>query len=70
MVSFAASAFTFVDTDGDLVADAPASPERFVDPDVLFYSISPEAEKMNLSERHAGVMAFIALKTGKKVEFL
>ena len=66
----ASSAFTFVDTDGDLLADSPDSPEKFIDPDVLVYTTSPEAEKENLSERHSGRMAFIAEETGKKVVFL
>lgn len=70
MDCFAAPPFVFIDTDGDLVADPPASSDEFIDPDVLFYSTSPEAEKKNLSKRHAGMMAFIAKKTGKKVEFV
>jgi len=68
--ALADSRFTFVDIDGDLLADPPASPERYLDPEVLVYSSTPEAEKKNLSQRHAGIMALIAERTGKKVVFL
>ncbi len=66
---FAGSAFTFVDMNGDLLADSPGS-GKTINPDVLYYSSSPEAEKQNLSLRHTGRMDFIAEKTGKKVVYL
>ncbi len=65
----ASSAFDFVDKDGDLLADAPMTADTR-SPDVLIYTTSPEAEKKNLSVRHAGLMAFIAKETGKKVVYL
>ncbi len=70
---FAETTFTFVDKDGDLLCDSPADPKEFSDPDVLYYTISPEGgrkyDKPN-SPRHERIIATIAKKTGKKVEWL
>ena len=68
--SFSGSTFTFVDTDSDLLADPPLSSSEYADPEVLYFSISPEAEKKNLPIVHSGLMEFIAEKTGRKVVFL
>lgn len=70
VLSLAASSFTFVDKDGDLLADTPVSPDEWIDPDILYYTSTPEAEKKNLSERHRKRMEYLSQKTGKPVEYV
>ena len=70
---FAETSFTFVDRDGDLLCDSPLDPNELSDPDVLYYSISPEGGRKYdkpSSPRHERLMAAIAKKTGKKLEWL
>jgi len=62
--------FCLYGNNNDLVADPPLSADAYIDPDVLYYSSSPEAEKQNLSERHAGMMAYLSRETGKPVQYL
>lgn len=70
---FAGTAFTFVDRDGDLLCDPPVDQKELSDPDVLYYTISPEGGRKYdkpHNPRHERLMAAIAQKTGKKVEWL
>ncbi len=72
-VLFAETAFTFIDRDGDLLCDSPLDQKELRDPDVLYYTSSPEGGRRNdkpNSPRHERLIASIAQKTGKKVEWL
>lgn len=66
----AESDFLLIDRDGDLLCDPPNDTSKFIAPDILYYSISPEADKKDSRSRHERVMAAIAEKTGKQVEWL
>lgn len=72
-VLFAETAFKFIDRDGDLLCDSPLDQKELSDPDVLYYTISPEGGRrydQPNSPRHERLIASIAQKTGKKVEWL
>lgn len=69
-VSFAVSSFVFVDKDGDLLADIPESSADWVDPDVLYYTTTPEAEKTNLSKSHQKRIEYLSRKIGKPVIYI
>ena len=69
---FGEAGFSFVDKDGDLLCDAPTDPNKLKDPDILYYTISPEGgRKYNKPRKeHEKLMAAIARKTGKQVKWL
>ncbi len=69
---FAETDFRFVDKDGDLLCDLPEDAKELSDPEILYYGMSPEGgrEYSKPRPRHKSMMAAIAQKTGKKVEWV
>ncbi len=59
-----------VDSDGDLVADAPSDPEACIDPDALLFSYvaSPEAEQTEKAMQP--LVDHLASATGKTVQYV
>ncbi|MCL6609708.1 MAG: phosphate/phosphite/phosphonate ABC transporter substrate-binding protein [Geminicoccaceae bacterium] len=58
------------DADGDLVADPPNDPARWVDPQVLVFTYSPAEDPSLYARIFADLVDHLARRTGRKVQFL
>lgn len=58
-----------VDKDGDLLADPPADPSEWVDPNRLVFAYTPVEDPSIYKEVWKEFLAFLSEKTGKRVEF-
>jgi phosphonate transport system substrate-binding protein len=59
----------YSDVDGDLVADAPANPKDWVDPQVLIFAYTPVEDPSVYAEVWDGFLKHMEKTTGKKVQF-
>jgi phosphonate transport system substrate-binding protein len=59
----------FRDTDGDLVADAPADPSAIIDPPRLIFSYVATAEPENYRERFKEFVDYLSAQVGRPVEY-
>jgi len=59
----------FCDRDGDLVADAPADPSEWIDPDTLIFAYTPVEDPAVYREAWADFLVHMEKVTGKKVTF-
>jgi len=58
------------DTDGDLVADPPEDPARWVDPSTLVFTYTPAEDPSLYARIFAELVDHLARRTGRKVQFL
>ncbi len=58
------------DADGDLVADPPEDPARWVDPPALVFSYTPAEDPSLYARIFAELVDHLARRTGRKVTFL
>ena len=59
----------YCDDDGDLVADTPTDPSKWIDPDTLIFSYTPVEDPSVYENVFEEFMAYLAMKTGKKVKW-
>jgi phosphonate transport system substrate-binding protein len=59
----------FCDADGDLLADTPAEPGRWLDPKVLVFSYTPAEDPAVYQGVFSEFIAHLADKTGRKVKW-
>ncbi len=59
----------YCDWDGDLVADLPADPKKWVDPDTIIFSYTPVEDPAVYAKVWDGFVQHMAEVTGKKVVF-
>ncbi|MCC7346032.1 MAG: phosphate/phosphite/phosphonate ABC transporter substrate-binding protein [Variibacter sp.] len=59
----------FQDTDGDLVADAPADPKQWADPPVLIFAYTPVEDPAVYARVWNGFLQHLQKVTGKRVQF-
>ena len=59
----------YCDEDGDLVADTPRDPGKWLDPDVLIFSYTPVEDPSVYENVFTEFMAYLSEKTGKKVRW-
>lgn len=59
----------FTDSTGDLVADAPTDPVKWVDPEVLIFSYTPVEDPSVYAKVWEGFLDHLSKVTGKKVQF-
>jgi phosphonate transport system substrate-binding protein len=59
----------YCDNDMDLVADPPADPKDWLDPDVLVFSYTPVEDPSVYENVFTEFMEYIAEKTGKEVRW-
>lgn len=59
----------FCDNNGDLVADTPTDPSKWLNPDTLVFSYTPVEDPSVYENVFTEFMAFLAKKTGKKVKW-
>lgn len=59
----------YCDRDGDLVADLPANPAQWVDPDTIIFSYTPVEDPAVYQKVWDGFIRHMAKVTGKKVVF-
>jgi phosphonate transport system substrate-binding protein len=59
----------FCDVNGDLVADAPTDPSKWVDPSTLIFAYTPVEDPAVYREAWADFIAHMEKVTGKKVRF-
>ena len=59
----------YCDLDGDLVADLPPDPEKWVDPDTIIFSYTPVEDPAVYQKVWDGFINHMAEVTGKKVVF-
>ena len=59
----------FCDRDGDLVADAPTDPKKWLDPDTLIFAYTPVEDPAVYKEAWSDFLAHMEKVTGKKVVF-
>ena len=59
----------FCDNDGDLVADTPTDPSRWLDPDTLIFSYTPVEDPSVYENVFVEFMEYLAKETGKKVKW-
>lgn len=59
----------FVDEDGDLIADIPTDPSRWVDPNVLIFAYTPVEDPAVYEEAWADFLDHMTEVTGKPVQF-
>ena len=59
----------YCDDDGDLVADTPTDPSKWVDPDTLIFSYTPVEDPSVYENVFTEFMDYLAKKTGKKVKW-
>ncbi|MDX2142607.1 MAG: phosphate/phosphite/phosphonate ABC transporter substrate-binding protein [Rhodospirillaceae bacterium] len=57
----------YCDRDGDLVADVPADPRQWIDPDTLIYSYTPLEDPSVYAKMWDDFIAHLEKTTGKKV---
>ena len=61
----------FTDQDGDLVADPPADPADWIDPETLFFSYGSTQQAYHHTEQvWSDLVAYLARETGKPVEYV
>jgi len=59
----------FCDANGDLVADAPSDPSKWLDPDTLVFSYTPVEDPSVYENVFTEFMDYLAEKTGKRVRW-
>ncbi len=59
----------YCDEDGDLVADTPKDPSKWIDPDTLIFSYTPVEDPSVYENVFEEFMDYLAEKTGKKVKW-
>lgn len=59
----------FCDRDGDLVADAPTDPKKWIDPDTLIFAYTPVEDPAVYKEAWSDFLEHMEKVTGKKVAF-
>ena len=59
----------YCDDDGDLVADTPTDPKKWLDPKVLVFSYTPVEDPSVYENVFTEFMAYLSEKTGKKVQW-
>lgn len=59
----------FVDLDGDMIADPPADPKQWLDPDTLVFAYAPVEDPAVYEEVFVDFLAHLEAKTGKKVRW-
>lgn len=59
----------FCDTDGDMVADAPADSKQWVDPSTLIFAYTPVEDPAVYAKVWDGFLAHLSKVTGKRVQF-
>ena len=59
----------FCDADGDLVADTPTDPSKWLDPDTLIFSYTPVEDPSVYVNVFTEFMDYLAEQTGKKVKW-
>ena len=59
----------YCDEDGDLVADTPTDPGKWLDPDTLIFSYTPVEDPSVYENVFTEFMAYLSKKTGKKVKW-
>ncbi len=59
----------FCDNDGDLVADTPTDPSKWLNPDTLIFSYTPVEDPSVYENVFTEFMAYLGKKTGKKVKW-
>lgn len=65
----ALDATRFKDANGDLVADAPTDPSKFVDPSTLIFAYTPVEDPAVYAKVWEGFIRHMETVTGKKVQF-
>ena len=59
----------FCDEDGDLLADSPKDPAKWIDPDPLIFSYTAVEDPSVYENVFSELMDYIAQKTGKRVKW-
>lgn len=59
----------YVDKDGDLVADHPEDPSKYLDPDTLIFAYTPVEDPAVYEDVFQGFMEYLSQVTGKKVKW-
>lgn len=59
----------YTDADGDLVADIPADPDAWIDPDTLVFAYTPVEDPAVYAEVWSDFLAHLEAVTGKRVMF-
>ena len=59
----------FQDADGDMVADTPTDPSRWVDPATLIFAYTPVEDPAVCAKVWKGFLEHMEKVTGKKVQF-
>ncbi len=59
----------FTDSNGDMVADAPTDPAKWIDPDTLIFAYTPVEDPAVYAKVWAEFLDHLAKVTGKKVQF-
>ena len=59
----------YCDNNGDLVADTPTDPSKWLDPDTLIFSYTPVEDPAVYENVFTEFMAYLGKKTGKKVKW-
>ena len=59
----------YCDNNGDLVADTPTDPSKWLNPDTLVFSYTPVEDPSVYENVFTEFMAYLAKKTGKKVKW-
>ena len=59
----------FCDNNGDLVADTPTDPSKWLSPDTLIFSYTPVEDPAVYENVFTEFMAYLSKKTGKKVKW-
>ncbi len=59
----------YCDRNGDLVADAPTDPSKWLDPDTLIFAYTPVEDPAVYAEAWADFLTHMEKVTGKKVQF-
>ncbi len=59
----------FCDRNGDLVADTPSDPSKWLDPDTLVFSYTPVEDPSVYENVFVEFMDYLAKKTGKRVKW-
>ena len=59
----------YCDVDGDLIADAPTDPSKWVDPATLIFAFTPIEDPAVYREAWADFLTYMEKMTGKKVQF-
>ena len=60
----------YLDADGDLVADPPEDPARWIDPSTLVFTYTPAEDPSLYARIFAELVDHLARRTGRKVQFL